>query len=293
MNHKSLGIYGAIRIGMLIGYFALTTVQTAVAQCPPNSEPYKEEISGGQITVHCRCKKGYVKFEGGCENEEIVWKRIGRPTKEFTARSAELVAALNTISAMPIFEVPRPDSEETERGPLPKGRPVDRVLLHKNCQTFFRALGEELSRRKLESWNLSFPLKELGNPMADGIVAAMENAHRTAGKWKKLSNWIEAQNKSNEGAIVIGGLRADPGRGRNYGHLAVVVPMPPDTDLLTFGDKSDSGPLVRDGNEHSYSRGRKVSLSTWGAVRASRAMPLNETGWYLWKPSDPSSQQQK
>jgi len=280
MNRKFSGMYGVIGMGMLI-FCLLAPAQTASAECPPHSEPYKED----ELTVHCRCVKGYVKFEGACEDEKVVWGKIGRKTKTFSARSAELVAALNEVSGKHAYWLPG----EKEKAPLPKGKPVDRELLHKNCQTFFRELGEELERRKIESWKEDFPAKDLGKPQADGIVAAIEKeAGNLEGskKWKKLDNWIEAQNMANQGAIVIGGLRA---HGGSNGHLAVVVPMPPDTDLLAFGSQNDSGPLVRDGNEHSYNQGENLSLSTWGAVRASRAMPVQETLWYLWVPSTPSS----
>ena len=184
---------------------------------------------------------------------------------------------------------------------LPKGKPEDvkNDLLNNNCQTFFRALGEELAKKDISSWNKSFPLtkngkSQIGNPDADEIVAKMEEDAGSISwlwggrEWKKLDNWVEAQNMANAGAIVIGGSRRGSGA---HGHLSVVVPLPPFIDLLTLGNENEDGPLVRDGNEHSYydpNNPNRITLTTWGAVRASRAFgreTFKNTNWYMWVPS--------
>jgi hypothetical protein len=207
------------------------------------------------------------------------------------ASAAELVAALNEISNLPIFLNQRTG---TANSPLPKGRPVDQKLVDNNCQTFFRALGKELARRGMQSWSDAFPLDHVGEPMADGIVAEIDKKANDGRDWKKLVSWQDAQRLANEGAIVIGGLRADPPHGRNHGHLAIVFPTPPGMDWAKF-EAAGQGPFVRDGNEHLYQpRDRetgektgeeRLHPSTWGAIRASRAMPLSQTSWYLWTPS--------
>ena len=205
-------------------------------------------------------------------------------------RAAELVAALDEISNLPIFLNQRSGRSES---PLPKGRPVDQRLVDNNCQTFFRALGGELARRGLQSWSDDFPLGHIGEPMADGIVVEIEKNAGEGRAWKKIQNWEEAQRLANDGAIVIGGLRADPPHGRNHGHIAIVFPMPPGMDLAEF-NAAGRGPFVRDGNEHLYevkdpqtnekTGEKRFHPSTWGAIRASRAMPLAQTSWFLWTP---------
>jgi hypothetical protein len=44
---------------------------------------------------------------------------------------------------------------------------------------------------------------------------------------------------------------------------------------------------VRDGNEHRLERLGRDYPSTWGAVEASFAMPLSETRFFAFVPSEP------
>lgn len=278
MNREFLTNRGFVGINILICCIILLT-QTAGAGCPPNSEPYYDD---GQ-TVHCRCIQGYFNSGGNCKKYEQL-------------DSLGLINSLNKISAMPIYNVPQQGHQGQSplpNKPLPKGKPLDRDLMESNCQTFFRALGEELANRGNESWNNMFPLKNLGEPKADGVVAEMEKiSQQSQGKWKKMTSWAEAQDVANKGGAVIGGLRANTEKKRYHGHLEVVVPIPPGMNISAFpGD----GPFVRDGNEHHYTDENGVehlSLSTWGAVRASKTMTKSalekEAGWYLWVPSKPS-----
>jgi hypothetical protein len=195
-------------------------------------------------------------------------------------RAAELVAALNDISQSPIFLNQR--TGETN-SPLPKGKPLDQKLLDTNCQTFFRALGKELARRGLNSWGDTFSLDKIGKPNADGIVAEIDKSANADGNWKKITSWEDAQMAADKGAVVIGGMRADPNKPKSHGHIAIVVPTAPGMDWTKFKADGD-GPFVRDGNEHPFKEENKLLPSTWGAIRASRAMPLARTAWYVWSP---------
>jgi hypothetical protein len=193
----------------------------------------------------------------------------------FPPRAAELVAALNTISAMKIYEGEA----------LPRRKPVGPTLLDKNCQTFFRALGTELARRGQPSWDHEFPEDQLGRVHADGIFRAIAAEAKAGGRWRELTPEA-AQVAANQGQVVIGGVPMNLEKGRTHGHLAVVVPLPPGMKLREFQkEHAGSGPFVRDGNEHLYTPDdapERYELSTWGAIPASRMMPPSEARYFLW-----------
>ena len=156
---------------------------------------------------------------------------------------------------------------------LPKGPPTDRKLASLNCQAFFRALGEELAKTG-HGWRDSF-----ANMNADQIVAEIDRVSHSSGKWRKIQGnsqeviWLEAQKLANQGLIVVGGSRA---ASDGHGHLGIVFPTT--VDPVQFAGR---GPFVRDGNEHE-SQDDKKYLSTWGAVKASKAFELSRTQWYVW-----------
>lgn len=182
----------------------------------------------------------------------------------------DLIDVLNKISSYPKYNIPKQGhkgekSEDDINKPLLKGKPpLDRDLASVNCQTFFRALGEELASRGIESWNDRFPLAGVGKERADKIVAEIDKiSQQSQGKWGKLSDWKEAQDIADRGGVVIGGLRARMVEGKEHaGHLEVVVPIPPEVkqDIMPHESLGNgpskkglqfpgNGPFVRDGNE--------------------------------------------
>jgi hypothetical protein len=210
---------------------------------------------------------------------------------QFPPQAAELMAALNTIATWPIYAGGRP---------LPRGTPdEDRELQSANCQAHFRALGEQLARQGLPSWNHEFPLSQYGkdgSPRANEIFNAIAAESRSGTRWRELTP-AEAQAAANRGAIVIGGVPAKP-HVRAHGHLAVVIPLPPGLDLAQFQNEkvhgkpatAGTGPFVRDGNEHVFHEDKpdqRYELSTLGAIPASRMMPPAETRYFLWVASEP------
>jgi hypothetical protein len=191
------------------------------------------------------------------------------------------INVLNNISRMPIFNNQRTGAVHSS---LPKGTPEYERLVSNNCQTFFRAFGEKIAELGASpAWKEAFPLKKLGKPQADGIAKAIEEDKKN---WKELDSWWDAQLEANKGHIVIGAMKA--GGDRKHGHLAIVFPMASEFQTETGGLSflQGDGPLIRDGNEHLYTdptTGRQRAFpSTWGAIRASLAMPLNETKWFVY-----------
>jgi hypothetical protein len=199
-------------------------------------------------------------------------------------RAAELMAVLDRISARDIYRVPEAGGHTVrDRQPLPKGKPAGRDLIDLNCQTFFRALGDELARRGRASWDGQFNLDRADGLQADGIFRAISAEAGAGGRWREVTP-ERAQVAANAGQIAIGGVPANPARKREHGHLAVVTPLPPGMKLRAFRGEG-SGPFVRDGNEHRPKEMTRVSPSTWGAIRASRMMPPGETRWFVFVPS--------
>jgi hypothetical protein len=100
-------------------------------------------------------------------------------------------------------------------------------------------------------------------------------------------NWVnvtadQAQGYANRGVFVEGVHVAKP-----HGHLATVSPVRSGFDVSKL---DGSGPLVQDGNEHfvpsARAQGTRQNFpSTWGVVRASKALPLATSQWYVWLPS--------
>jgi hypothetical protein len=211
------------------------------------------------------------------------------PGTPFAPRAAELMAALQTIAAWAIYE----------QGPLPHGTPADADdLQDRNCQAFFRALGEQLARQGRPSWNHQFPLKQYGktdSPRAHEIFHAIAAEARAGGRWRELTP-AQAQAAANRGAVVIGGVPAR--KAGASGHLAVVIPLPPGMDLSQFQKETvrgqpataGTGPFVRDGNEHVFHKNQpdqRYELSTLGAIPASRMMRPADTRYFLWVASAP------
>lgn len=266
---------------------------------------FKQQVEKqqGQLTQQKeQTKKHQSQMEQKMRDEQVrqkqkqMWQRC--TSKKFPPAAYDLITALNNASARPIYNLG--DVNNIEEVPLPKGKPTERERAEKNCQAFFRALGEELANRGLPSWNKDWPLSDYGKTQADRIVADIDKiAAKQDGNWKHVDSWEEAQVKANEGYTVIGGVRGDPG------HLEFVVPIPPGTDLSQFKD-AGSGPFVRDGNEHWFPKSEedrkeykdgwndfcdtnpqkcRLEPSTYGAVPASRAANLKDTKWYIWDPS--------
>ena len=140
-----------------------------------------------------------------------------------------------------------------------------------------RGLGQRRQKNGRE-WNDPFP-----GMNADTIARTIAN-DRT-GSWQELHSYSEMQSRANRGGLIVGVTPTDLTRERELGHLAVVFPAPPCFDAAAF-DKNGSGPFVRDGNEHDLrDKGLGIAMSSWGAVKASRATPLGDTRWFLFVPS--------
>lgn len=175
-------------------------------------------------------------------------------------RAAQVIAAIQAVLREPIFRDQRPAAG---------GRAVPRQLIENNSQTFFRALGEELARKGLPTWNKDFPLWDLGRLTADQIVERIASG---AGRsWERVATWQDAQRRANEGAVVIGGLRADPSNDRPHGHLVAVAP-----DLRSVESSDGAGPFVRDGNERLY---EPAATEHQRAGRIWRALDVWQ--WYV------------
>jgi hypothetical protein len=200
----------------------------------------------------------------------------GVPGQPMPPRAAQLVAAMDEISSWPYFLNQRTGEEHV---PLAKGKPVRQHQISLNCQYFFRALGEALRRRGLPSWSDAFPFSRSDGKMADAILEDIERMAAAGHRWRKVGSWAEAQWLANQGSVVVGGLRARDASDKQHAHIAIVFPTAPGMDWLKFAS-AGHGPFVRDGNEHL-----RRYPSTWGAIRASRAMPLAQTSWYVWSPS--------
>jgi hypothetical protein len=199
-------------------------------------------------------------------------------------RAASLVEALNIISAQPKYPT------YLKGSPLPHGHDIEPEQAHLNCQAFFRALGDELTKRHLPSWDREFP----GTFRADAIVKAIDESAAKNKSGVLLSSaraifkafganetvttidgyaiataassnkkWIEveateAQALADQGFIVIAGHRAGPTE--DSGHLAVVVPVPGRFEALGSSvkhidkERDGEGPFVRDGNVHGPER---------------------------------------
>jgi hypothetical protein len=169
----------------------------------------------------------------------------------------------------------------------PKGPVINRKRVSKNCQEYFRSVGQELDNHYKPSWVNDFPGKN-----ADGIAKLIsEDAHGERKHWDTLEHvghfdpgaspeeiYWKAQGLANQGVIVIGAMPKDDS---GYGHLGFVVPIREGLDASLFDGE---GPFVRDGNEHL--RGGRLFASSWGAVRASNAFKLSMTHWYVWVPSE-------
>jgi hypothetical protein len=221
---------------------------------------------------------------------KIVAPDAGTP---FPERAAQLMTALDRAAKREVYQ----------DGALPRTPPADPYDLQEtNCQAHFRALGDELAKLGLPSWNKDFPLSENGKGVqADHIFRAISAESRNAGRWREVSA-SEAQALANRGGIVIGGvprnLEAKP-HPRKHGHLAVVVPLPPGIDLAQFQEEevhgqpatAGTGPFVRDGNEHRFPRDPtkpgRYELSTVGAIPASRMMAPADARYFLWAASEP------
>ena len=196
------------------------------------------------------------------------------------ARDKEIDAALESMG--PVFtqaaaEFVKTLSDVAQKLDLPKGPPTDRRLASLNCQAFFRGVAADLKRRGKSTWQDDFP-----DMNADAIAKKLEDVAAKGGNWRETT-MADAQGLADEGAIVVGASRRDKS---GYGHLGFAFPIPADVDPDQFHGR---GPFVRDGNEHSLKTGtgRRLALSTWGAVRASNAFDVSRTKWYVWMPSKP------
>lgn len=175
------------------------------------------------------------------------------------ARATQVLAALQAVSREAIFRDQRPPAG---------GRAVSPQLIENNSQTFFRALGEELSRNGLPSWSKEFPLRDLGRLTSEQIL---ERIAADGEAWEHLTTWQDAQRRANEGTVVVGGLRADGASHRAHGHLVVVAP-----DLRGSDGAAGAGPFVRDGNE------RVRDLASDAPQRASAIWRgLDAWEWYV------------
>ena len=155
------------------------------------------------------------------------------PSGTAVQRAAQVMTTLVRVSAERIF---------ANQSPLSQGAMAPQRILENNCQLFFRAVGEELARQGLPAWNSEFPLTKLGELTADKTAEWV--AKNTSGAWLRIGSWSEAQQAANDGAVVIGALRADASERRVYGHLVVVVPM-----KRSINPSEADGPYVLDGNE--------------------------------------------
>lgn len=154
----------------------------------------------------------------------------------------------------------------------PSGSGLTPKLIETNSDTFFRALGEELTERHLPSWNADYPLIKLGTLSLDQI------GQRIAGdpRWTRLASASEAQQAADAGGIVLGIVRAKSSSGQGEARLAVVMPVPGDGD-------EDGAPFILDGNERLYdtSEDEATRAARGGAVSASDAwQSLADWQWY-------------
>ena len=179
-----------------------------------------------------------------------------------------------------------------EKG-LALGPAAQRKLEEKNCRHFFMQMGDQLAKGypAVKSWSGDF-----ANLNANGIVKKLDKlSAEQGGHWSKVTAvskeelYRTLQEMANSGAVVIGGFKSSDPSG--HGHLGFVSPAPPGVDLTKF---SGGGPFVRDGNEHVHANApageqeqRKYFPSTYGAVKASKAFPLDRTSWYIWNPKLP------
>jgi hypothetical protein len=214
-------------------------------------------------------------------NKDAVVEKLDALQSEqgkLVARNKEIDAALEAMG--PIFteaagEFVKILNDVSQRLNLPKGPPTDRRLSSLNCQAFFRGVAAALASQHKSSWEKDFP-----GMNADAIAKKLEESASVGGNWEEISLG-DAQELANKGAIVVGASQKDKS---GYGHLGFVFPVPADIAAEEF---HGSGPFVRDGNEHSLKTetGRRLALSTWGAVRASNAFAVSRTKWYAWVPS--------
>jgi len=201
---------------------------------------------------------------------ENIWKeKVGEygPT-------GDLINSMNAASAL-----------LQKRGRQPKGPADKREIVGLNCQDFFRFVFRDLEKRrgqKWRKWAYPYPRKN-ADEIAKQII---KDGEKLPLLWREV-NEGEVQGYANRGAIVVGVLKAN---GRTHGHLSIGAPTPPCFDSKSFDPKGEKGhgPFVRDGNEHDLRKdGFGYAMSSWGAVRASRATPLEETRWFLFAPSLP------
>lgn len=163
------------------------------------------------------------------------------------------------------------------KGPIPSEAQgsIHEKLEDCNCQFFFRQVGLQLLQRGFDLEGEEWTNTSL---QADDIASAIA----TSPNWKKVTA-DEAQEYANRGVLVEGVLIAKP-----HGHLATVSPVLSGFDVSKL---DGSGPLVQDGNEHFVPAARANGIkqnfpSTWGVIRASKAMPSATSQWYVWLPSE-------
>jgi hypothetical protein len=202
------------------------------------------------------------------------------------APAGEVMAAMEAASRE-LQALPPKDIEGEPKGRQPKGRPSrTRPAVTDNCRDFFDRVIQNLGRRRGkvgEEWeNPSHGLS------AHQVATALIKKHTKPGLWRQVDPVSEAQQLANQGAVVVAALPANLAEDRSHGHLAIVLPLPPSFDAEKFDPhhQKGTGPFVRDGNEHDLTdKGLGFALSSWGAVKASRATVSEETKWFLFVPS--------
>ncbi len=186
---------------------------------------------------------------------EVLKKKADADKMQMQTEAAEIVFALDKAAAIvnPIKDL---DPQKQEL----------------NCNSFFRALGQQFNATTTE-WT---DKKLSANQIADKITG------NVMGDWEKIEGSEEkvteyAQKYANQGIIVVGIIK-----GKNYGHIAIVSPIPSNIDPNSFGTK---GPMVRDGNVHIV-QGKKTP-SGHGTVRASKVFDYKNAPptWHVWIPS--------
>ncbi len=150
---------------------------------------------------------------------------------------------------------------------------LEDYVIHINCNGFFRAVGAQLGAgaRPGSAWADGLSANDIGKAIRAG-------AANPAGEWAKVDE-REVQARCNAGEVVVGSSMS-----RGHGHLGFCAPNP-----LGNTPDGNSGPLVRDGNEHILGAKQagdpaRYVPTTYGA--ASRSATFGDPPeWYVWKPA--------
>jgi hypothetical protein len=243
----------------------------------PSCPAHTVELSRDEATHVLVCRRiGELTLEELAGLDKALGKLSAEDRQSLEQRQATLEAVRDkgemSESAAELVTILQVASEELH---LPKGPAGDRELERLNCQAFFREIAKQLAKRHHESWGDDFP-----NMQAHQIAVRIDELAGKGVKWEKLTGgseeevWSRAQKLANQGVVVIGASKADDS---GFGHLGIVVPVPRSLDDARFDGR---GPFVRDGNEHKPAE--RVYPSTYGAVKASKAFTVSQTGWYVW-----------